>query len=335
MKICQYQQDTIRGPITRLGILHEDGRIIDPNLAWACDYQREGKYNFQERANHKCPSSLSKILALSDAPLELFQETYGLFLFLEKVGDLELTNGTPIFYEQNSSTTLAKPIDRINSFRDYYAFEKHVKKGFSKRNEPVPPAWYEMPVYYKGNPESFIGPGEDIMWPSYTDKLDYELELGLVIGKEGKNINPQDALAHIFGLTIINDISARDIQAKEMACRLGPAKGKDFCTVIGPVITTFDEFEENGPNLLMTASINGHEWSRGYSGESFFSWRDIIVHTSQEEWLLPGDLLGSGTVGSGCGLELDKWIKEGDTIELYIENIGTLKNKVGKKNGKF
>ena len=116
-----------------------------------------------------------------------------------------------------------------------------------------------------------------------------------------------------------------------MAVRLGPAKGKDFCSIIGPVIVTADEFEGKEPNLTMTAKINGQEWSRGKSGDSHFSWAQMIAHVSQDEWVLPGDLFGSGTVGTGCGLELDKWIKSGDTIELEVENIGILKNIIGEK----
>ena len=116
-----------------------------------------------------------------------------------------------------------------------------------------------------------------------------------------------------------------------MSIRLGPAKGKDFCSIIGPVIVTSDEFENKEPNLLMTAKINDHEWSRGYSGEGHYTWSQMISHASQEEYLMPGDLLGSGTVGTGCGLELNKWIKQGDQIELFIEKIGKLENKVGLK----
>lgn len=333
MKICRYIHNNSARPEARLGILTEDGKIIDPNYVWACDYEREGKYNFWERANYTCPSSLSQILKLKEDPIDFLSECYGLYLFLEKVGDLELRDGTPIAFEfENSSEVrLSSPIDQITTYRDFYAHEKHVAKGFEKRNEPIPEAWYEIPAYYKGPTHGFIGPEEEVIWPGYTDILDYELELGMIVGKEGKNIRPDEALDHIFGFTVLNDISARDIQKKEMAVRLGPAKGKDFCSVIGPVITTIDEFDFKEPDLKMTAKINGELWSEGQSGDSHFSWAQMITHVSQDEWVLPGDLFGSGTVGTGCGLELDKWIQQGDEIELEIESIGKLKNKIGYK----
>ena len=340
MRICRYIHNSSIRPEPRLGILTDDGRVIDANYVWACDYEREGKYNFWERANYNCPSSLSQILRLKEDPIDFLSETYGLFLFLEKVGDLELRDGTPIVfdYENIGDVKLASPIDQITTYRDFYAHEKHVKKGFEKRGEKIPEAWYEIPAYYKGSTHGFIGPEEEVLWPGYTNVLDYELELGMIIGKEGKNIKEDQAASHIFGFTILNDISARDIQKKEMAIRLGPAKGKDFCSVIGPVIVTFDEFDFIEPNLEMKATINGELWSRGFSGDSHFSWAQMIAHVSQDEWVLPGDLFGSGTVGTGCGLELDKWIQPGDTIELEVERIGNLINKIGNKeirNGKL
>ena len=194
-----------------------------------------------------------------------------------------------------------------------------------------------MPVYYKGNPSSFIGAEEEIMWPIYTDKLDFELELAAIISKPGMNIHRSSAIEHIFGFTILNDISARDIQKKEMKVRLGPSKGKDFCGVLGPFIVTIDEFEEmkkdiNGePNLLMQAFVNGKKWSEGYSGDGHYNFSQMIEFASKEELLQAGDVIGSGTVGTGCGLELDKWIKSGDDIQLVVEGIGSLKNKVGTK----
>ncbi|CBW25175.1 putative fumarylacetoacetate [Halobacteriovorax marinus SJ] len=337
MKICHYRNNLVPGGSTRLGILDEnEGIIIDPNFVWACDYEREGKYNPYERANRTLPSSLFSVLNLCDDPLDSLQDSYGLFQFLKLVGDLKTRNGTPTFYKlDDESISLTKPLDKIATYRDFYAHEKHVAKGFEKRNEPIPEAWYEIPAYYKGSTHGFIGPEEEVLWPGYTNILDYELELGMVVGKEGINIKEEDALKHIFGFTILNDISARDIQKKEMAIRLGPAKGKDFCSIIGPVITTIDEFDGIEPDLLMTAKINGEEWSRGQSGDSHFSFAQMITHVSQDEWVLPGDLFGSGTVGTGCGLEIDKWIQPGDEIELFVEGIGTLKNKIGSKNGKF
>ncbi len=331
MKICSYLNTLNQIPQKRLGILIDDQTIIDPNLSLACEYQREGRYDPYSRANHRLPSSLFHLLNNADNPFEAIEEGYATYLFLQKLGIDQLKNGTPISYRLDEPfINLTTPLDKIATYRDFYAHEKHVATGFKKRNEPIPPAWYEIPAYYKGATEGFIGHGEEILWPSYTKILDYELELAVVIGKCGQNIKESYAIDHIFGLTILNDISARDIQKKEMAVRLGPAKGKDFCSVLGPVIVTMDEFDFKEPDLTMTATINGEEWSRGQSGDAHFSFSQMIQHVSQDEWVLPGDVFGSGTVGTGCGLELDKWIRPGDEINLTVEKIGTLKNIVGR-----
>lgn len=334
MKICRYSYESPFINQKRLGIITPENQLIDPNLCWQLDFIREGFTNILERAEYKIPTSLSKLLTVYDSPMERLEEAYGLFLFFQKVGINELPDGTPISFDLNQEKNLKFhcPLDKIGTYRDFYAHEKHVAKGFAKRNEPIPEAWYEIPAYYKGATEGFIGPEQEILWPSYTNVLDFELEMAVVIGRDGKNIKAEEAIDHIFGYTILNDISARDIQKKEMAVRLGPAKGKDFCSILGPVIVTADEFDGE-PDLLMTAHINGEEWSRGQSGDSHYSWSEMIAHASKEEFLVAGDVLGSGTVGTGCGLELDRWIQEGDEIDLFIEGIGHLKNKVGKKGG--
>ncbi len=332
MKIVTYIHHHNLGTVKRLGILLDDKTILDPNLVYACDFEREGKFNARARADHHCPSSLNALLTITENPLEILKVALGLKVFLEKVGTPTMKDGTKYLIDLSTNKiSLDAPLDKIETYRDFYAHEKHVEVGFKKRNEKIPEAWYEIPAYYKGATAGFIGHEEEILWPSYTDVLDYELELGMVVGLDGFNIREREAHKHIFGFTILNDISARDIQRKEMQIRLGPAKGKDFCSIIGPVITTIDEFESTEPNLLMTAKVNGVEWSRGMSGDSHFTWAQMITHVAQDEWVRAGDLFGSGTVGTGCGLELDKWIQPGDVLELEIEKIGKLINRVGKK----
>ncbi len=325
MKIVTYTVETKLGPTKRLGILLDPQTVFDPNLAWKSYYSSKGFYNTAQRADHICPSSLFAILNLKENPLEFLLESLSLKDSLDKkVQDL-------FTFKLTEALFLSCPLDKIATYRDFYTHEKHVAAGFKKRHEPIPKQWYQIPAYYKGATTGFIGNNETIPWPSYTNVLDYELELAMVIGKEGKNISRENAIGHIFGFTVLNDISARDIQKQEMAVRLGPAKGKDFCSILGPVITTIDEFNFQEPNLLMSATINGELWSKGQSADSHFSWASMIEHVANDEWIRAGDLFGSGTVGTGCGLELDKWIKEGDTIDLFIEGIGHLKNTVGKK----
>jgi len=190
----------------------------------------------------------------------------------------------------------------------------------------VPKEWYEIPVYYKGNPDTVFGPDDDILWPAYTEKLDYELELCAVIGKRGRKVGEEDAPAYIAGYTIFNDWSARDIQFREMKVGLGPGLGKDFATSLGPCLVTPDEIDIYA--APMQARINGEVWSSGTQGAMRFDFAQIIAHLSNEQTLLPGDVLGSGTVGRGCGLELDRWLRPGDVVELEVEGIGILRNRV-------
>lgn len=335
MKVCTYNRQTPIGQFKRLGIFFNETTIVDVNLVWQRIFEDEGHFNAKLKANEIAPSNLSAFLThYQDAAIEMLHETMDAFKELASNNILKTFDQADLAFDlrDDGRVKLDCPIDKINCYRDFYAHEKHVAKGFEKRGEPIPEAWYEIPAYYKGPTSGFIGTGEIVPWPSYTKKLDYELEFGVIIGKDGKNIKAQNALDHIFGYTIFNDISARDIQKKEMAVRLGPAKGKDFCSVVGPVIITADEFEGKEPNLKMTASINGEKWSEGYTGDSHYTWAQMIEHASKEEWLLATDFMGSGTVGTGCGLELDKWIAPGDCLELYIEKIGTLKNIIGTPN---
>jgi 2-keto-4-pentenoate hydratase/2-oxohepta-3-ene-1,7-dioic acid hydratase in catechol pathway len=215
------------------------------------------------------------------------------------------------------------------SLRDFLAFEDHVKAGSARRGEPVPDSWYEMPVYYKGNHRSVYGPGEEIPWPPYTEELDYELEVACVLGGRGRDLDEEGAPGLIFGYTLMNDWSARDIQRKEMASRLGPAKGKDFATSLGPCIVTADELDPSA--LRLTARVDGEVWSEGDLGGARWTFPQMIAHVSQGEDVWPGDVYGSGTFGGGCGLDLGRSLWPGAVVELEAEGIGVLRNTVGPK----
>lgn len=215
------------------------------------------------------------------------------------------------------------------SLKDFIAFEQHISTVRKSRGAEVPPAWYEMPVYYKGNHRSLMGHEQQLTWPRYSEQMDYELELACIIGKEGIDISEEDASSYIGGYSIMNDWSARDIQFQEMAVGLGPSKGKDFATSVGPWLVTPDEF--NPLDARMTARINGELWSDGNIGQIHWSFPQMIVHTSMDETVYPGDILGSGTVGGGCGVELDRWLQPGDVVELEVEGIGVLRNRVVRR----
>jgi 2-keto-4-pentenoate hydratase/2-oxohepta-3-ene-1,7-dioic acid hydratase in catechol pathway len=215
------------------------------------------------------------------------------------------------------------------SLRDFLAFEDHVKAGAARRGEPVAEAWYEMPIYYKGNHRSIYGPDEEIPWPQFTDELDYELEVGAIVGSRGRDLDEDAAAAAIFGYTLMNDWSARDIQRKEMTARLGPAKGKDFATSLGPCIVTADEVDP--ATLRLKARVDGETWSTGTLTDARWTFPQMIAHVSQGEDVWPGDLYGSGTFGGGCGLDLGRLLWPGAVVELQAGPIGILRNTVGPR----
>lgn len=217
-------------------------------------------------------------------------------------------------------------------YRDCLVFEEHLfncLKAFGQDDPQLPPVWYEQPIYYKGNRMSFIGHGADVIWPDYAEFLDVELELAIVVGRKGKDIAPGRAADHIFGYTILNDVSARDAQMREMPGQLGPAKGKDFDTgnILGPWILTADEVA-HPVALDMELRVNGARWGGGNSASMQHDFGAILAHISASETLYPGEVIGSGTVGTGCGLELGKRLAPGDLFELEIEKIGVLRNRI-------
>src|SRR3990172_7508391 len=234
--------------------------------------------------------------------------------------------------------TVKAPLQNPPTLRDFYAFETHVKTANQNRGRDVPEEWYEFPVFYFTNPHTFQGPGEDVAMPSFTKALDYELEVAAIIGRPGRDIPADRALEHVFGFTIMNDWWARDVQRKEMKVGLGPAKGKDFATSLGPWIVTPEELAKQATerpgvfNSAMVARVNGEERSRGNWSDMYYSFGQLIARASQGVELRAGDVIGSGTVGTGCLLEITKgegpWLQKRDQIELEVEGIGSLKNRV-------
>jgi 2-keto-4-pentenoate hydratase/2-oxohepta-3-ene-1,7-dioic acid hydratase in catechol pathway len=213
-------------------------------------------------------------------------------------------------------------------YRDFMVFEKHFSFGYRWRNLEVPKVLYEFPVSYVGGIHGFIGPEEEVPWPHYTQHMDYELELGIVIGSRGKDLKPEEAGDSVFGFTILNDFSARDIQAREMTAGLGPSKGKHFASGLGPWIATPNEIPASG--LRMQARLNGTSVADTSSAQMIWSVEEIVAWASAGEWLAPGMLLGSGTANGGSGIELGSKLSPGDVIELEIERLGRLRNVIGR-----
>jgi 2-keto-4-pentenoate hydratase/2-oxohepta-3-ene-1,7-dioic acid hydratase in catechol pathway len=326
MKLVTFEVLTPFGPIQRIGALSQ-GKVVDLNMGYALyltDKRSTGRA--YEIACAVVPPDMIAFLNsgkegkdAAEIAVDYVSEQGGKRPLLGQKGER-------IIFEMGE-VKLKAPVPRPNSLRDYIGFEGHASQSGRLKLEK---GWYEIPVCYKGNPDTIIGPEETILWPDFSELLDYELEYGIYIGKMGKNIPREKAEEYIAGYTIFNDISAREMQFIEMlAFGLGPAKGKDTCSVMGPCLVTPDEI--NPKNMRMTARINGELWSDNNSGTAYWTWPQIIEFASMEETLYPGDFLGSGTVEHGCGLELNRWLQPGDVIELEAEGIGILRNRVGPK----
>lgn len=225
------------------------------------------------------------------------------------------------------------PILRPPSLRDFYAFEGHVRTMWERRGGTVPEAWYRIPIFYFSNVSEIRGPDEPVWRPAASQELDYELEVAALIDTPVHDLRAARGEEAIGGYLVFNDWSARDLQREETAVRLGPAKGKDFATSIGPWLVTPDELadarEGNGYDLEMSAAINGVEISRGSWADAQFTFGAMIERASADVRLQPGDLIGSGTVGTGCLLEVKderfgRWLEPGDVVALTVERLGTL-----------
>ena len=245
---------------------------------------------------------------------------------------------------------LLAPIPRPNSLRDAYAFRQHVETSRRNRGLEMIKEFDDFPVFYFSNHNAIFGPNDDIQcMPSHFEKLDYELEIAILIGKEGINVKAENAKEYIAGFMIMNDMSSRGLQMKEMKLNLGPAKGKDFASVLGPYLVTPDELSENiineddngcNYNLQMTCSLNGKLLSKGNLKDMAWSFEKIIERVSYGATIYPGDIIGSGTVGTGCLLEIngtnklkssdftEVWLKENDVVEMEIEKLGKITNKI-------
>lgn len=239
---------------------------------------------------------------------------------------------------RESEFEFLSPVVRPHSFRDFFAFEDHAK---ARRNgQGMPREWYETPMFYFSNHNALVGHNAEVTPPAGCEELDFELELGVIIGRSGRDIAPARAWEHVAGFTIINDFTARDLQRKEQAVGLGPTKSKDFATAVGPWLVMRDKVADRikGETLTleMTARLNGKELSRGNVASLYHSIPRLIAQASRDAELFPGDLIGTGTVGSGCILDLgpDKtggWLKAGDVVELEVERIGVLRSRIAAR----
>ncbi|HEX7053087.1 MAG TPA: fumarylacetoacetate hydrolase family protein [Burkholderiales bacterium] len=297
---------TVGSAAPRAGALVEgDRRVLDLQAAYG-------------RLYHGTSPVLDSVLAIVEAGAQA----------LDTIDQL-LRSPSPAVMHARDDVRLLAPIPVPPQMRDFLCFEKHLVQAFRAIGGKPPAAWYERPIFYHPSRFSVCGPDADVPWPAYCEKLDFELEFGCYIGRGGKDIARERAREHIFGYTIFNDFSARDEQAKEMAGQLGPGKGKDFDNgnAMGPCLVTADEIGDPY-SLEMAVRVNGEEWGRGNSRDMHWKFEDCIAHASRSETLHPGEFFGSGTVGNGCGLESLRFLRPGDVVELEVERIGVLRNRV-------
>jgi fumarylacetoacetate (FAA) hydrolase len=270
-----------------------------------------------------------------------------------KEGKIYADNGIDI-----ASVDVIAPVPFPSSCRDGYAFRQHVAAARKNRNAPLIPEFDQYPIFYFTNHHSIVGAGDIACMPDHFEKLDFELEVAIVIAKHGRNIRAEDADNYIAGLMIMNDVSARKLQMEEMLLNLGPAKGKDFATATGPYLVTLDELEQfeipskaghigKSWNLRMQCRVNGMQVSDGNLGDMDWTFAELIQRASYGADLYPGDVIGSGTVGTGCFLELngtgklnnpayeEQWLQPGDVVELEVDQLGILKNTFIREESDF
>lgn len=323
MKLVTFTSST-SGSQHRVGVL--DGqRVVDPFAVLYSDYCAHGADagDAAWRAAVEAPRDMVAIFALEDSGARALKSSLEIAeRAREKGDDLRGPNGEAAVLPVGEVRLLA-PVPRPPRIRDYLTYDSHASGSGLK----LPDAFYEMPICYKCNVDTVIGPEDEITWPAYTQQLDYELEIGFYVSRPGRNLTVGEAARSIAGVTIFNDVSARDIQIREMSLTIGPSKGKDFCNVMGPCVVTMDEIDEW--NIELTASVNGEVWSQGTSAERRYSYGEVLAWASYCENVQPGEFLAVGTVGGGCGFELNRWIKPGDVVELSSPQIGALRNPVG------
>jgi 2-keto-4-pentenoate hydratase/2-oxohepta-3-ene-1,7-dioic acid hydratase in catechol pathway len=310
------------------GFLNGD-EVVDINLLSVWLKEKENQDNFLS-----IPSSLK--VALKDWKLNFrkLKEMQHLFKNIDKE-DLKIYNSSIISYI--SEITFLPPVVDPQSFRDFYAFEQHVRAARKLRGLEMHPDWFKIPIFYFSNPSALYGHNAEIQYPEGTSELDFELEFAIIIANGGSNIHSNDANDYIGGYTVCNDWSARDLQREEMAMSLGPAKGKDFASSFGPYMVTPDElekfWEDDKLHLKMTCHVNDKLISEGNTNDLYHPFTKMIERASMNTNLTAGDYFGSGTVGTGCILELrpentNGWLKKGDVVRLEVEKLGILENKI-------
>ncbi len=343
MKLVTYvPNDPAMAPISagasdeHAGVLHGDS-ILD--LAILGEWAARNGLSLPKAG---LPSTTLALLQMGSAGIAAVRDS----LTLAASARPEDLHAVPGLAYASSDVSLRTPVPTPPTLRDFYVFEQHVKAARARRGLGMIPEWYEFPVFYFSNVASLYGADEPVPFPRHSQEVDFELEIAAVIGREGRDIAAEDAPSYIAGYMIMNDWSARDRWRKEAPLSMGPAKGKDFATSLGPWLVTPDELDDRRVgsgkderyDLTMTARINGDQLSSDNAKTMYYGFPQMIERASEDTRLRPGDVIGSGTCGTGCILELGterhRWLLPGDVVELEIERLGVLRNTLVKREGR-
>lgn len=327
MRLVTFRTKTPLGPLTRFGALLDD-RVLDLRIAYLAQLAAQGidGREAQRVAATTMPEDLEGFIRAGTPGVATAE---GAIQFAKSADPEELRGpgNTPGIHAL-SEIKLLPPLSKPNSLRDFVAFEDHAQAGAGRRGDPLADVWYERPIYYKGNHRSLVAHDATVATPRFTKELDFELEVACILGISGRDMDEAQAEGAIYGFTILNDWSARDVQRLEMAARLGPAKSKDFATSIGPCLLTVDEVGPH-PSLSMTARLNGKVICEANLGDSYWRFPQMISFVSRDEDVWPTDIYGSGTPFGGCLLDHGgPYLKPGDVVELEVEKLGTLRNRI-------
>ena len=314
---------TFVGDGPELGVLHAEW-IVRPAAALRAARSRLGSPSSNPESA-RLPENMVGFFQAGAGAVAIAEEAVYLATEAWRSGDPLIDDGRPVMVPMGDARLLA-PVPRPQRIRDYLTYGGHAKGSGLEATS----AMHAMPICYEANPNSVIGPDVPLAWPSYTDQLDFELEIGFFTSTGGRDLSPEQAANHIAGVTIFNDVSARDVQFFEMSMSLGPSKGKSFCNAMGPCVVTADEIDEW--DIQLTASVNGEVWASGTTADRQFSFAEVLAWASLDEDIYPGEFLAVGTIAGGCGLELDRWIRPGDVVELEAAGIGLLRNPVASKS---
>ena len=328
MRLVSFELDTPIGPLTRVGAVLADGRYADLQSAYRAHLQTNGTVSPSGAGRIAAAVVPTDMVGFIENGAEGLDAAAAALEWIGANGDVGPDRACLAF--ARDEVRLLAPIPRPPLIRDFMAFETHLKNIYPKLGRDIPPQWYELPVYYKGNPSAVGADGDTIEMPAYATNMDFEFEFAAVIGRGGANIAAADAMGHIYGYMLYNDFSAREIQQREMAVGLGPAKGKDFQRghVFGPWLVTADEIPDIYA-LGMRASVNGKPWCDTSTATMHWRFDKMIAHASMNEMLVAGEIFGSGTVGGGSAAEMGSVLNKGDEVTISMDRLGTLTNAIG------